>query len=389
MNKLARAITKWTRACDKRLARLISCIHHTCEFKQYCHVGSTEQQCRLCVYSGLGFCRRSTRLKINIRWTLVYIRKSHVRCNKLDVQETDFSFTQFHRSRNNFSRCRFTLEWIPALDLWDLVIEVCHSSPNGLNNSKDQVRGNSSRNTTSNKHTQNQTKVPTQHDNFDVSDVDHVPSNAKFSRFGAMLYIFKDNEAVIEMIIKGRSPRMRHVSRTHRVALDWLFDRINLDSKIEIKYVDSKHQFGDILTKENFTRDEWNNLLRLFNISDSSFLCCAQNFQLDKLHLNDGEKDARTERRQQDRGKIKADDDEPGRLCWTSSSTVNSLIVSKSLGIRKAPCRTDWSSTRKPDAKEDDQDAASNSQGWQKNAVLDVGTRKLVATEEDKEPELS
>ena len=24
---------------------------------------------------------------------------------------------------------------------------------------------------------------------------------------------------------------MRHVSRTHRVALDWLFDRINLDSK--------------------------------------------------------------------------------------------------------------------------------------------------------------
>ena len=25
---------------------------------------------------------------------------------------------------------------------------------------------------------------------------------------------------------------MRHVSRTHRVALDWLFDRINLDSKM-------------------------------------------------------------------------------------------------------------------------------------------------------------
>ena len=47
MNKLARAITKWTRACDKRLARLISYIHHTSEFKQYCHVGNTAQQCRL------------------------------------------------------------------------------------------------------------------------------------------------------------------------------------------------------------------------------------------------------------------------------------------------------------------------------------------------------
>ena len=38
VNKLARAITKWTRACDKHLARLISYFHHTSEFKQYCHV---------------------------------------------------------------------------------------------------------------------------------------------------------------------------------------------------------------------------------------------------------------------------------------------------------------------------------------------------------------
>ena len=35
----------------------------------------------------------------------------------------------------------------------------------------------------------------------------------------------------LKMIIKGRSPTMRHVSRTHRAALDWLFDRMNLDPK--------------------------------------------------------------------------------------------------------------------------------------------------------------
>ena len=34
---------------------------------------------------------------------------------------------------------------------------------------------------------------------------------------------FEDNEAVIKMIIKGKSPTMRHVSRSHRVALDRLF----------------------------------------------------------------------------------------------------------------------------------------------------------------------
>ena len=36
VNKLARSITKWTKACDKRLNRLISHIHDKCEDKQYC-----------------------------------------------------------------------------------------------------------------------------------------------------------------------------------------------------------------------------------------------------------------------------------------------------------------------------------------------------------------
>ena len=47
VNKLARAVTKWTRLCDKRLARLRSFIHYTSESKQYCHVGSTAQHCRV------------------------------------------------------------------------------------------------------------------------------------------------------------------------------------------------------------------------------------------------------------------------------------------------------------------------------------------------------
>ena len=102
-----------------------------------------------------------------------------------------------------------------------------------------------------------------------------VPSNVQSANREALLYVFEDNEAVIKMIIKGRSPTMRHISRTHRVALDWLFDRINLDSKIQIKYIDTKNQLADILTKGNFTRDEWNHLLNLFNISHSSSTACA------------------------------------------------------------------------------------------------------------------
>ena len=69
---------------------------------------------------------------------------------------------------------------------------------------------------------------------------------------------------------------MRHVSRTHRVALGWLFDRINLDPKIQIKYIDTKNQLADILTKGNFTRDGWNHLLCLFNISHFSSAECSE-----------------------------------------------------------------------------------------------------------------
>ena len=110
----------------------------------------------------------------------------------------------------------------------------------------------------------------------DLDNVDFSSSNVHSSRQEALLYIFEDNEAVIKMIIKGRSPTMRHVSRTHRVALDWLFDWINLDPKFQFKYMDTKNQHADILTKGNFTRDEWNHLLCLFNISHISSTICLE-----------------------------------------------------------------------------------------------------------------
>ena len=149
------------------------------------------------------------------------------------------------------------LDGIPALDLWDLIVAILH----GNTNQNDQVLGDPYKSPT-------RKKIHGKID--DVNNDDFISSNVNSSRKEALLYIFEDNEAVIKMIIKGRSLAMRHVSRTHRVALDWLFDRINLDPKIQIKYIDTKNQFADTLTKGNFTRDEWNHLLCLFNISHFS-----------------------------------------------------------------------------------------------------------------------
>ena len=146
------------------------------------------------------------------------------------------------------------MDGISALDLWDLIVTVLH----GNTNQSKQVQGDLST-------SQTRKKIPGKID--DLNSVDFVSSNANSSRKEAMLYMFEDNEAVIKRIIKGRSPTMRHVSRTRRVALGWLFDRINLDFEIQIKYIETKNQLADILTKGNFTRNEWNHLLCLFNIS--------------------------------------------------------------------------------------------------------------------------
>ena len=82
-----------------------------------------------------------------------------------------------------------------------------------------------------------QNTIPMKHIYFDLINIVNIPSNTKNSDSSAVssavLYVFEHNEAVIKMTIRGRRPTMRHVSRTLRVALDWLFDRINLDPKFK------------------------------------------------------------------------------------------------------------------------------------------------------------
>ena len=135
---------------------------------------------------------------------------------------------------------------------------------------------------------------------------------------------------------------MRHVSRTHRVALDWLFDRINLDPKIQIWYIDTKHQIADILTKGNFTRDEWNNLLRLFNISHFSSTCCAENSSLISCPKTMAKR--MQEQKGKNCGKIEIYSDEPVFTC-----SGKFLIREKSDCIPKSG--DTHSIYRKPDAR--------------------------------------
>ena len=108
VNKLVRVWTKLTKACDKCLARLISYIHHISEYRQYCYVGNTAQQCRLGLFRDSDFAGDLEDWKSTSGGVLCIFRKSHLCTDQWDVQETDLGLTQLNRSWGNFSRCRFT-----------------------------------------------------------------------------------------------------------------------------------------------------------------------------------------------------------------------------------------------------------------------------------------
>ena len=119
--------------------------------------------------------------------------------------------------------------------------------------------------------------IPIKNTNVIPTNIDHIPSNTKKSDSGAMLCVFEDNEAVIKLIIKGRSPTMRHVSRSHRVALDWLFDRIYLDPKIKSITLTPNTKSQTCWLKKISHMMSGTNLLHLFKISNFSSSCCTKN----------------------------------------------------------------------------------------------------------------
>ena len=85
VNKLARSVTKWTQARDRRLAKLISYINNTDDFPQFCHVGNTAQHCRLGLLQDSDFAGDLRGLKINLKRDLVYFWKWNICSSQLDL----------------------------------------------------------------------------------------------------------------------------------------------------------------------------------------------------------------------------------------------------------------------------------------------------------------
>ena len=249
VNMLAREVTRWSAACDRRLHRLICYMHQTSEHSQINFVGDAPSECWLTLFSDASFAgdlrdSKSTSGGIlclvgpNTYVPICWICKKQGAVSHSTAEAEIISLDAGVR-----------LEGLPALSLWSLVIDVFEpeakpKQPKLELSLKERLLLRRQA-----------------HDIF--GSIDFVPPSLPISYGRAKLFILEDNDSVIKMIVKGRSPNLRHVGRTHRVDLDWLFERINKDPNCFVKWVGTKEQLGDILTKGSFTADNWKALTLL------------------------------------------------------------------------------------------------------------------------------
>ena len=165
-------------------------------------MGNTAQHCRQGLFEDSDFAGDLEDSNIN---------PQEVSCVFLEVEQVFLQETKL-LSRTVLQSLRLSLDaglrldGLLALDLWDTVIEVLRSTNNTVQpiHNSIQETGVTLRSKAKTQTVKRRQKVE------ELNDVDYVPTNSLSCTF------FEYSEAVIKMIIKGRSPTMRHVSRSQR-----------------------------------------------------------------------------------------------------------------------------------------------------------------------------
>ena len=126
VNKLAPSATKWTQACDKRLASMISYIHHTRDYRHCCHAGNAAQHCRLGLFQvSDGDFEHSNNQHQDESY--VYSDVVHV---FLFVGSRHQYLTVPQNREITSLDAGLRTDGLPALDLWDVVMDVLRSTNN-------------------------------------------------------------------------------------------------------------------------------------------------------------------------------------------------------------------------------------------------------------------
>ena len=141
---------------------------------------------------------------------------------------------QFLTAVQSQKLCRLTgsrMNGSPALQFWECVLETFKPAVG------DFERHMRERVIPSHSHS----------DNCLYESIDHAPPNIPNSSHSTQLDLLEDNAAVIQIVNKGRSPNLRHVTRTHRVDFlcfsasefgSFYFDKIRANQRSSGGYFD-------------------------------------------------------------------------------------------------------------------------------------------------------
>ena len=258
-----------TQACDRRLARLISYIHHTNDSRQYFHVGNTALHCRLGLFHDSDFAGDLEDSKSSSGGGLVYVWKQNICPSQLDMQETNCCLAQFHKIWNHFCGCWITYGWLLALDHWDIVIEVFRSTTNKVQpkHTSQQETGAvlDSKNQDSTRHKKTKGWA------FEWSGL-CTHQHTFFSRWISVVHLWRQRSR--DQNDNKRTKPNDGTRVKDPQSCPWLVVWQNQfgTQKSKSSIVNTKNQLADILTKGSFSREEWNHLLCLFRKMNFSML---------------------------------------------------------------------------------------------------------------------
>ncbi len=157
------------------------------------------------------------------------------------------------------------MEGIPLVSLWELVIDTfAPEKKEAKPNWYAELNSENGPRKEANQKPEREVASLTHSDPLNIDYVPpSIPDDSYLWKHRAKLVICEDNDAVITMCTKGRSTTMRHVLRVHRVDLDTLWERLRTDPSLSMRYVGTKQQLADILTKGSFTKTVWDELREL------------------------------------------------------------------------------------------------------------------------------
>ena len=169
-------------SCDKRLARLISYIHHASAYLQYCYVGNTAQQCRLGLFQDSDFTGDLEDLKSTSSGVLcIFGSHTFVPTSWMCKKQTFMFHTVLQKLKSSLSMQVYAWTVFP-LSLFGIWWLKYHSVPNRTDGPKREPWRNPSAVVKPN----TQDSIPIKHTHVIPSNIDHIPSDTTHSGSSAM-----------------------------------------------------------------------------------------------------------------------------------------------------------------------------------------------------------